>query len=286
MIYIYGDTDADNTASLVIDRIKGTLTDDNSSDGDSLLYVSNGQTGSIKAKAIEVDSGKYGVYCTSYLSDVAVLDSIINNTISRALSINTIRMQLIGNSINGGKGNGILVSGSSSVAVGSLESNLITGTYSIGIETTALFSSTIKGNKINSTGANANGMYLHVGSVVVVEGNQINITPASGSGSPSGLYLDEFWDSVIKGNSLYVNETDTTANHYGIRVSWRQQAGPSSRNVIAGNNINLVNNDAKDIGIAIASSCNNNQGGDNITVSVGTSISDAGTGNVVTAQDV
>ena len=56
-----------------------------------------------------------------------------------------------------------------------------------------------------------------------------------------------------------------------------------------GNNINGVNNDAKDIGIIFTNviiSCDNNQGGDNITYNVGTSITDNGANNAVTAKDV
>jgi len=60
----------------------------------------------------------------------------------------------------------------------------------------------------------------------------------------------------------------------------------SHRNVISENQIDGVSNNAQDIGISIASGCNNNQGSDNVTYRVGTSISDSGTGNTVTAKDV
>lgn len=86
-------------------------------------------------------------------------------------------------------------------------------------------------------------------------------------------------DCIISMNKIVLSDTDTTANHYGI-----YQQG--DRGIIAGNHIDLVNNDAKDIGINLPAGADNNQGGDNVTYRAGTGISDSGTGNAVTGQDV
>ena len=100
------------------------------------------------------------------------------------------------------------------------------------------------------------------------------------SHSSIGIYCSLSNNCEISGNNISSSNLNAGQNHYGIYLN------TSDRNVSQGNNIDLVNNAAQDIGIYLDANSDNNQGGDNITYNVGTSISDNGAGNAVTAQDV
>lgn len=95
-----------------------------------------------------------------------------------------------------------------------------------------------------------------------------------------GIYASGINDCQVSNNNIIIDNTDTTNNHYGIR------SVTSDRNIIQGNSIDMTNNDAKDIGIALDANSDNNQGGDNITYNAGVAISDLGAGNAVTGKDV
>jgi len=83
-------------------------------------------------------------------------------------------------------------------------------------------------------------------------------------------------DSVISANTIKINASDNTEVHYGIYLG-------ADRTIAEGNYINLVNNDANDIGIRVVA---NNCKGANLTYNVGTSVLDTGAGNDVTAKDI
>lgn len=96
-----------------------------------------------------------------------------------------------------------------------------------------------------------------------------------------GFHLNGLEDSTFKGNKAKVDNTDTTMNHYGI------YGEDCLNNVIAGNQLDLVNNNAQDIGIELDSGSYNNQGGDNITANCGTGIVlPGGNNNTITGKDI
>ncbi len=85
----------------------------------------------------------------------------------------------------------------------------------------------------------------------------------------------------VSGNSIKLDNVDTTYNHIGVEL-----VGVCTNNVMSGNTIDMVNDDAKDIGIKLWSNTQYTIGADNITNNVGTSIADLGTNNTVTATDI
>ena len=111
---------------------------------------------------------------------------------------------------------------------------------------------------------------------IVIDNSGMSASPRLHSGIHSYAR-----DCVISNNNIYIDYSNVSVPSVGVRLRLA-----ADRNVVSGNNIDMVNNTANEVGISLYSGTNNNQGGDNITYNVGTSISDAGTGNVVTAQDV
>jgi len=63
-------------------------------------------------------------------------------------------------------------------------------------------------------------------------------------------------------------------------------ATSSSRNNISSNRVEMSNREIFDIGIRISSGCDNNKISGNFTYNVGTSVSDNGTGNTITPNNV
>lgn len=108
--------------------------------------------------------------------------------------------------------------------------------------------------------------------------------------SDYGIYLIGI-DGQICNNNIEINNPSTNTSYYRngifININIVSTADTRSlRNVIQGNNIDLINNTARDRGIVLNTSCNQNQGGDNITYNCGVSVLDSGSSNAVTAKDV
>lgn len=119
-----------------------------------------------------------------------------------------------------------------------------------------------------------------------MESNIINLcSKSTGYGSfyyTNGIRAHTLNDSQISNNIIIINRsTKFSSSCCGIQLE-----NACDRNVIQGNNIDCNQNTAYETGIRLKSGCDNNQGGDNITYRVGASISDAGSGNSVTAKDV
>jgi hypothetical protein len=146
----------------------------------------------------------------------------------------------------------------------------------------------IKGNTITIASARTTstlyGILASIGGNSIIALNSILIDAETTSWI-YGVYASYLHDGQLSNNTIKMDDSDTSNNHYGFYLISVGAYG-SSRNVIQGNQIDMVNNAAADIGISMDANSGNNQGGDNITCNVGTSISDAGTGNSVTAKDV
>lgn len=89
-----------------------------------------------------------------------------------------------------------------------------------------------------------------------------------------------FAKSTISNNSIFLENSHHAHVSIGILNEY-----PADGSTINGNNIQMLN-DANDTGIYLATGSDNNQGSDNITKDVGTSITDNGTNNTVTAKDI
>jgi len=285
MFNFYGDTDADNTASLIIRDITETLEDNASDDGDYGIFVSKGQTGSIIFDKIKALDGLRHIYFSNkYDSIMYCLNGDFSNSLSGSLGIKAATAKIIGNSVRDGRsGTSISLADCDS---GLAQSNDISGTAGSGISVSGSSKPQIIDNAINlalASSTTQTGIALQFSVAGHVKGNRTIISNSS-TGITIGLHFTGVQDSVCSGNKIEITEADTTNNHYGILLGGLVVY--SHRNVISENQIDGVSNNAQDIGISIASGCNNNQGSDNVTYRVGTSISDSGTGNTVTAKDV
>jgi hypothetical protein len=119
----------------------------------------------------------------------------------------------------------------------------------------------------------------------IISNNSIYMTVV-GANTIYGIILSSSNKVSVCGNNIYLSNSDTTYNHYGIGIS------DSDGCLVDGNIINLVNNNAQDIGIWLQSGSENNSGGgatnpSNITHNCGTGVLNEGGGtNSVTSKDV
>ena len=120
----------------------------------------------------------------------------------------------------------------------------------------------------------------------VINSNTIDIkingsTNKTGGVLIQGISCAQSNDGTICNNNISIDVIESTrvATVVGIEVN------TCNRNVISSNNIDLVNNTALDTGILLTQNSDNNQGSDNVTYNVGTSVTDNST-NYVTALDV
>lgn len=119
-----------------------------------------------------------------------------------------------------------------------------------------------------------------------ISNNNINIYrnfTTSSTGLCFGIrgYLQ---DAQIGGNVIKIDSNTTDGANYGVYLSALSSDSNQARNIVQGNHIDCVNNNAYDYGIVLLS--NLNQGGDNITYNVGVSILNSGSSNNVTAKDI
>jgi len=152
---------------------------------------------------------------------------------------------------------------------------------------------TVSGNTITCNSADATASYKGImvaaTKTAMLTGNTISIDMSSNN-ITWGIYHGGNLSTLSK-NKITVDNDDTTSNHYGIDVFSGISIGGGNGNVIEGNEIDLVRNNAKDIGINLQLSspgyaATNNQGSDNLTANCGTGIVDSGTGNNVTGKDI
>jgi len=117
------------------------------------------------------------------------------------------------------------------------------------------------------------------GTGLSVMNNTINVDVSS-TELTIGAYFDTLNDSVFSGNVIRIDNDMNATKHMGVYLY------NSNRNIISGNNINMVNGSSLDIGMKWYSGSDNNTGGDNITYNTGVSIDDNGSLNDVTAKDI
>lgn len=296
MLYIYGTSSYELTAKLTLDAIKMTLVDNGlGSTSDKGIYHNRGGEGSritlinsdisgsrtaVRIADLDFTGTEQGNSKVNAILSENEFDLSNINICCKYFDVNTNKIvngYVYGSSLNA-NGNGNIISGNKIYQNddGLIDTNVygiyaaadqmqVLGNFiSIDISTVALTSpAAILGSHDNMTLSN----------------NRIEIIGAFQYGT-YGISLAYADNNTLVGNPIKINNTDHTTYTYGIHLS------SSLRNVINGHNINLVNNDAKEIGVYLSSGSNNNQGSDNITYNCGTSISDAGTGNAVTAKDV
>lgn len=121
----------------------------------------------------------------------------------------------------------------------------------------------------------------------IIANNTIDIKQTSTNkisdsvGSFEGITITQSDDGVINNNNITINISETTR----IDRTWGIYLNTCNRCIVSENYINGVNDDTRDYGIEFSQQSDNNQGSDNITYNVGTSIVDNST-NFVTAKNI
>lgn len=292
MILIYGDTTADNTTNVTIEKVTIDAVDNNTinSSGDMGIEAEKGQDGSLTIRDVKVTGGRMNMNIDDYTnSKVIIEDSTFDDATTQNLLVESDYIHVVNNKIDN-----VWLGGLTGVSSGNdycvIQSNVVIAKNDSNAASNNRYGVKLWGNGINFQNNIINwvntwgtpNQFLFQG----LNGQNCNYSNNVFNADVSTddllvcISLSTISNSVISNNAIKGDNDDNTDSHYGII------ADDSDRNVISSNMIDMVNNDAKDIGIYLNGFCDNNQGGDNITYNVGTSISDAGSGNVVTAQDV
>ena len=290
MFYMYGDSDTDFTATVALKDISMDLADAGTSAGAGdkgvyaltnkgsfsfdRLYIVDGYS------SIHIADGEYFFAASCRLIDQKYYGIVAVTAVNNVTSCNVTDFHKNGITCGGAVDATVntIAGNNLSVATGSTEATAIIGIYS------GTFRSYICSNTISivtsATPTYITGIVFSNVAKALADKNNININVSSSSSTTKGIEVLGY-NSTVSGNVITVDNDDNTANHYGIHIYLN-----SDGNTVSGNNIDMVNNDAKDIGILIDSGCDNNQGGDNITYNCGTGISDNGASNAVTGKDV
>ena len=166
-----------------------------------------------------------------------------------------IKLDIIGNVMSGQTDIAFWLPGTTGIY--SMTGNHVEGTTRTFVYATAASANaTVTGNTFKTTYAGISGIYgVQIeGSNYSVIGNTIDIAVPNVTGTVYGLALFSFDDGIATGNSITINAGNNTATHAGIYLAL------ASRNIIDGNNIDMTNSDAKDIGILMAATADDNQG--------------------------
>ncbi len=290
MINISGTASSDNDADVIIRDIDFKLKNpfSNSSGDQAIKYLKG--TGVIDISNCNCDKGLHFWVAGGVDGSVAI-NSCLN------LNRQTIPIQqggndnqtisILNNNIKNPKQYGIQVLGSTIGEPVTINGNTVSvssasTSFRMGIDFAIATDSIITSNtiNINATSTAANPLVginaAYVGNTII-ENNRIKIVKGS-SIAQYGVKLYGAYGVNLAGNNISVDDTGA-GYKYGVHAS------SSYRSVIDDNYINGVNNSTNDIGIYLSSDADNNQGTNNITYLVGTSVSDNGTGNAVTAND-
>jgi len=293
LINVYGDTAAENTAQVTLERISLSLSDGGSWGGNGDYGIQNYKSdGRMIVRDVRISGGKIGIYAGEAAAIVlnaiecdAVLladvylgemgDFVVDTLMSRDFWQNCVAVV---NTVTASRG---VIRGINAIGKAISGAANQYGVQVAYIDKLQFAENTIRIAHAGTGAASGSiGLIMTACNEAELKKNIVDID-VSDTSAATGLSINASNDCIIANNRVKVDNDDTTANHEGIIL-----ASNSSRCVVAGNNIDMVNNDAKDLGICLNSGSNNNQGGDNITYNCGTSVNDGGTGNAITAKDV
>lgn len=295
MIGITGTNAASNSADIVLEGLRLVLSTPTAHDSaDDSGINANPGSGELRIKGCLIEGGRYGVSVTNY-DWAKISDNSFKGQAGAGAKVSALgRCAIADNRISDFWYMGINASPGDIDACQVMNNRLVckddslTDDDLIGIRVYGAPAGDVVGNSVTLISSRSGdvltkGIEIYQKSRAAVSNNIIIVEVVS-EDRVYGVSCYEVDDSEFHGNVIKVDNTDTTENQYGIRFTGLSHG--CRRNVVSENNIDMVNNDAKDRGIDLSSGSNNNQGGDNITYNCGTSIVDSGTGNDVTAQDV
>lgn len=261
MFNIYGDTAPDNTAMVDVNNITFNLFENGTAEGDYAFYGSFGSGAYTIFRYCLVNGGRHTVYIADYADTNVSFNTFVDQT---------------------GFGVYIFQNGANTCkVVGNKFYNQQSGAIWI---TTTADETEITGNKIQSTtGAILNNPFAgitYLGTNAIISGNQITLQTNTANIGTVGIYalnsnttpnqirgnfiktdvsitvaVYGIWtdnDTAVVANTILIDDDDTTANHYGIRIT-------QDRNIVTNNFIDMINSDAKDIGVYLDSTASDNQ---------------------------
>jgi parallel beta-helix repeat protein len=286
MIYVYGDSASQNKSRVTIGNVSFVLKDDDSSTdphGDSGIYSNYGDEGQIAVIGCSFTGGCYPVFCQNY-TGVLVEKNTVNDPIYGIYVNISSKVSVIENTISNLRVSGIIVANSGQE--NNFSRNKIYGKNDArNIATYGIILYSVTNSKINDNIIRLETGRLESKVEAIYTLNMDHSTFSSNNiyisvDTTSWIYAMRLFSAsncVVSNNVIYVDDSDITAGHYGIGIT-------ASRNVISGNNINMINNNPNDHGIYLSAASQNNQGSDNIAYNCGVSVEDLGTDNDVTSK--
>ena len=295
MFYILGDTAAQNSSNIELDRIRVILP----SRYESMINADKG-IGSIKLTGSITTGGRRLIRMTAY-RDIHVQNNQFNNQIKASTGFFYFFsifdtdgvVNIIDNTFKDMRHNALYlystisahtqVSGNKAYAASDASIEEIYMMY-IHRDDAQIFSNIVEIKPSVDISSMIHGMSIGGNRVQCFNNNIVIVVDASGG--IAGIYMIGD-DGGVKGNIIKIDNSDNTTDRRGLHVYGGNSHG--YRNVISGNNIDMVNSDAKDIGIhldeGIIAWTGDNQGGDNIVNNAGTALSDGGSNNFVSGLD-
>ena len=118
------------------------------------------------------------------------------------------------------------------------------------------------------------------GTGAIVEGNTINLH-TNVDDNIRGINYVGWSNGIIQGNSITIDDDEEGLSVRGILVAQDLDGAGGDNNTISGNNVDLTNSRASDIGIYLGANTTANAGSGNQFQGAGVNISDNGAGNSV-----
>lgn len=318
MIRIWSDTLPKTIGNIDMDRIRMMLADDGlvAGAGDDGIAAQNGADASILIEACETVGGARGIFIENLSPEIKIKNCVIAGSVRYGMEIRNCPSYEIRNNrvedwlyrglrIAGVFGGGISFAAGVSWAAGivwdggasTVDHGMVIGNRvlsasdalegeTVGIDcegnSISIAENTVSIEHSRAGVSPVTGILAHTGAHKKVTGNEILFRVTTPAGV-RGIALEDETDTLVQTNSIVIDQGDFTEEHVGIDLS-----GASLRNIVAGNSIDAVYNNAQGIGIRLGAESDDNNGTDNLTVNVGTSVEDDNPGgnNNVTAVDV
>lgn len=249
MIYVYGSAAANNTSELMVDSIGFNFSHEN----DRAVRTYLGQDGYVRVQNLTInDSTSAEILSFEDYENISLLNSILREG-----------------------GGGVCVN-----VISCSDVNIIGNRVFYDLEAITIYTServAVSDNFLLSPSGGYRGIRLYNSSYGVVKGNNIRHEGAQTNATYSIDLTGSNYFNVAN-NIIYHDNADTSAHHYGIKMSG------AAYNVISENFIDMVNalnSTYKDYGVVLWASSDYNRGHDNIAINCGVAKSDTSTGNDV-----
>lgn len=288
LIDIYGDSLSANSCDFKLKQVTILSKDDTLSSGDTAVSVGWGQIGTISLDDVKIFGGLRAIstkYGECHTGTINIGGCQLSGALEYIAYLVCGTLIFNGNPQLVAKSRGLFFQ---ALASANVKGNTMTGTFANGITSYTGNSQTIiTGNDLHSTHTPTSNQDAFSGISVVqssrdiIDGNKIKYVSAAGAfhAGASGIIVDYFRDGSIKGNSIMIDVADNSDFHTGLALinAW---AG-SHRNIVEGNNIDMVRNTAKEKGISIGWGCNDNEGLNNLIYRAGVPVDDLGLRNKI-----